>query len=133
MLKTDHVNVEMLKKFAPRPGARDLLPEISPKAQVALMCRILFAEGWDDHIAGHITVRQPDGTILTNPWELTWDEVTADDIVTIDAEGNVLDSDWPRGRGAMLRPTSRFSSILSSRWTRASPTGAPTTIFSARM
>lgn len=94
MLKTDHVNVEMLKKFAPRPGARDLLPEISPKAQVALMCRILFAEGWDDHIAGHITVRQPDGTILTNPWELAWDEVTADDIVTIDAEGNVLDSDW---------------------------------------
>lgn len=94
MLKTDYVNTDMLAKFAPRPGCRDLLPELTAKAQVALMCRILFAEGWDDHIAGHITVRQSGGTILTNPWELTWDEVTADDIVTIDAEGKVLDCDW---------------------------------------
>ena len=77
MLKTDHLNVDMFEKFAPRPGERALLPELTPKAQVALMCRMLYAEGWDDHIAGHITVRQADGTILTNPWELTWDEVTA--------------------------------------------------------
>lgn len=94
MLKTDYVNVEMFSKFATRPGCRALLPEITPKAQVALMCRMLFAEGWNDHIAGHITVRQPDGSILTNPWELTWDEVTASDIITLDEKGNILDSDW---------------------------------------
>jgi ribulose-5-phosphate 4-epimerase/fuculose-1-phosphate aldolase len=35
-----------------------------------------------------------DRTILTNPWELAWDEVTASDIVTLDSEGRNLDSDW---------------------------------------
>ena len=94
MLRTDYINVEMLSKFASRSGERALLPEITPKAQVALMCRMLFSEGWNDHIAGHITVRQPDGTILTNPWELTWDEVTAGDIITLDEKGNILDSNW---------------------------------------
>lgn len=94
MKKTDYLNVDMFSRFAPRPGRRDLLPSLTPKAQVALMCRMLFAEGWDDHIAGHITVRQPDGTLLTNPWELAWDEVTTSDIVTLDSDGQVLDSDW---------------------------------------
>lgn len=94
MLKTDYINAEMLAKFAPGPGERPLLPLLSPKAQVALMCRMLCSEGWNEHIAGHITVRQPDGTILTNPWELAWEELTASDIVTIDSSGKVLDSDW---------------------------------------
>ena len=88
------LDVEMVAQFAPKPGERPLLPELTPKAQVALMCRMLHAEGWDDHIAGHITWRQGDGTILTNPWELAWDELSASDIVTLDAEGNNLDSQW---------------------------------------
>ena len=94
MLKADYVNAEMLAKFAPGLGERPLLPPLTPKAQVALMCRMLCSEGWNEHIAGHITVRQPDGTILTNPWELAWDELTASDIVTINDKGNNLDSDW---------------------------------------
>lgn len=94
MLKTEHLNADMFSKFVPNPGERALLPALTAKAQVALMCRMLYAEGWDDHIAGHITVRQQDGTILTNPWELTWDEVTADDIVALDSAGNILDSNW---------------------------------------
>ena len=27
------------------------------------------------------------GTMLTNPWELAWDEVTASDILTLDESG----------------------------------------------
>ncbi len=88
------INPEMVKQFAPMPGRRPLLPELSPRAQVALMCRMLFQEGWNDHIAGHITVRQDDGSILTNPWELAWDEVTAGDIVTLDHEGKITKGDW---------------------------------------
>ena len=53
-----------------------------------------FKEGWDEHIAGHITLRLSNGNILTNPWELAWDELTASDIVTLDSEGKILDSDW---------------------------------------
>lgn len=94
MKRTDGLNMQALAQYAPRPGARPLIRELSPKAQVALMCHMLHREGWDDHIAGHISSRQADGAILTNPWELAWDEVTASDIVTLDADGNNLDSDW---------------------------------------
>lgn len=58
---------------------------------MALLCRVLFQEGYNDHIAGHVTYRQDDGTMLVNPWELAWDEVCASDILTIDANGKVLD------------------------------------------
>lgn len=94
MKKYDGLNQAMVERFAPKPGKRPLLPELSPKAQVALMCRMLFKEGWSEHIAGHITWRQPDGSILTNPWELAWDELTAGDIMTLDSEGNVIEGDW---------------------------------------
>lgn len=70
------------------------LPPLSPHAQVALLARMLFREGYDDHLAGHITSRQPDGTLLVNPWGLTWDEVTAGDIMRIDRAGNVLEGRW---------------------------------------
>ena len=88
------INADIVKQFAPNPGRRPLLPELSEKAQIALMCRMLFHEGWNEHIAGHITYRLADGNILTNPWELAWDEVTAGDIVTINEKGEILDSDW---------------------------------------
>ena len=70
------------------------LPPLTPQAEVALLCRMLFREGYDDHLAGHITYRQPDDTLLVNPWGLTWDEVTAADIMRIDLEGTVLDGKW---------------------------------------
>lgn len=70
------------------------LPPLSPQCEVALLARTLFREGYDDHLAGHISYRQPDGTLLVNPWGLTWDEVTAADIMRIDLEGNVLEGPW---------------------------------------
>ncbi len=88
------INPDIVKQFAPRPGRHPLLPELSEKAQVALTCRMLFQEGWNDHIAGHITFRQDNGNVLTNPWELAWDEITASDIVTLNSEGEVIDGDW---------------------------------------
>jgi ribulose-5-phosphate 4-epimerase/fuculose-1-phosphate aldolase len=94
MKRFEGLNRAMLEQFAPNPGRRPLLPELGLKAQVALMCRVAFREGWNEHLAGHITVRLDDGNLLTNPWELTWDEVSASDIVTVDAAGRVVDSDW---------------------------------------
>lgn len=88
------INAAIVKRFAPNPGRRPLLPPLSEQAQVALMCRMLFREGWNEHIAGHITHRLPDGTILTNPWELAWDEVTASDILTLDESGKVIAGEW---------------------------------------
>ena len=94
MKRFDGLNRAMVEQYAPNPGRRALLPELSLKAQVALMCRVAFREGWNEHLAGHITLRLDDGNLLTNPWELTWDEVCASDIVTVDPGGKVLDSDW---------------------------------------
>lgn len=88
------VNYDVIKTFAPNPGRRPLLPELSEPAQVALMCRMLFKEGWNEHIAGHITFRLENGNVLVNPWELAWDEVCASDIVTIDEEGGIVDGQW---------------------------------------
>lgn len=70
------------------------LPPLSPQAEVALLARTLHREGYDDHLAGHITYRQADGTLLVNPWGLTWDEVRASDIMRIDLDGTVLDGPW---------------------------------------
>jgi ribulose-5-phosphate 4-epimerase/fuculose-1-phosphate aldolase len=88
------IDPDILRQFAPQPGRRPLLPELTDRAQVALMCRMLFREGWNEHIAGHITYRLGDGSILTNPWELAWDELTASDIVTLDEDGGIIDGDW---------------------------------------
>ncbi|MEY2432746.1 MAG: hypothetical protein QOC92_2471 [Acidimicrobiaceae bacterium] len=68
--------------------------QFDAKAELALLARVLHREGYDDHLAGHISYRQPDGTLLVNPLELTWDELTADDVMRIDIDGNVLDGKW---------------------------------------
>ena len=94
MQKYEGLNEDMVKRFAPRPGRRELLPPMSEKAQVALLCRMLFSEGWNEHIAGHITYRLSNGNILVNPWELAWDELTASDILTLDEHGTIIDGDW---------------------------------------
>lgn len=86
---------ELMKRLAPVERKKPLLPVITPQAELALLCRVLFKEGYNDHIAGHISYKQPDGTLLMNPWELAWDEVCADDILRIDAKtGKVLEGDW---------------------------------------
>lgn len=77
-----------------REGRFPVLPRLTPRQELALLCRTLFREGYNDHIAGHITYRLPDGTLLVNPWELTWDEVTASDMVHLDPDGNVLSGEW---------------------------------------
>lgn len=88
------INADVVKMFAPNPGRTPLLPDLSEEAQVALMCRMLFREGWNEHIAGHITYRTSEGRMLSNPWELAWDEVCAGDIVEVDAQGKVARGEW---------------------------------------
>jgi len=99
------------------------LPPLTPHAEVALLARMLFREGYDDHLAGHITYRQPDDTLLVNPWGLTWDEVTASDIMRIDLDGNVLEGQWTVTPAIPLhlelhkaRPDSAVAVHNHSRW-----------------
>ena len=67
---------------------------VSPRQELALLARVLHAEGYDDHLAGHITYRQPDGTFLVNPLGLSWDEICAHDVARMDVDGNQLEGPW---------------------------------------
>ena len=35
--------------------------DVTPHQELALLARMLHAEGYDDHLAGHITCRRPTG------------------------------------------------------------------------
>lgn len=78
--------------FEPSPD--QLLPDLSPRAELAILARALCREGYEEHIAGHISYKQPDGSLLVNPYHLRWDEVRAEHICRIDLDGNVLEGKW---------------------------------------
>jgi ribulose-5-phosphate 4-epimerase/fuculose-1-phosphate aldolase len=66
---------------------------LTPQGEIALALRILHTRGYDEDFFGHITVRQPDGSYLTNPWEILWTELRASQIVSMDWEGRKLGGD----------------------------------------
>jgi len=76
-----------------QPQAYPVL-DVTPRQELALLARMLHAEGYDDHLAGHITSRQPDGSFLVNPLGLSWDELCAGDVARMDAEGRQLEGRW---------------------------------------
>jgi len=45
-------------------------------------------------MAGHVTVAEPDGSMLATPWGKWWDGVCASDLVRVDASGQVVDGKW---------------------------------------
>lgn len=80
--------------WAPRvsPGiGRDL----TPAQELACAFRILAAGGFSENLAGHITWAVPGSDrLLINPWGLWWSEVSASDICTVDADGEIVDGRW---------------------------------------
>jgi L-fuculose-phosphate aldolase len=67
---------------------------LTPQGELALTARMLHRQGYDDPLAGHITCRAQDGSILVNPYELSWDEVKASDVVRVNIDGDLLDGSW---------------------------------------
>ena len=90
----------MTSAFVPSPN--QLIPNLSGAQELVLLARTLWHEGYDDHLAGHITIKQPDGTFLCNPWFITWDELRPEQIIRIDIEGRVVEGDWPAPLGIPL-------------------------------
>jgi L-fuculose-phosphate aldolase len=60
--------------------------------------RILVDEGQGDYVWGHISARLPDNPnrFLMKPGTLGLEEMTADNIITVDIEGEKVSGDWPR-------------------------------------
>ena len=66
------------------------------RVDLAACYRLVAMHGWDDLIYTHISVRIP-GTeeFLINAFGLTFEEVTASNLVKIDIDGNILDANSP--------------------------------------
>lgn len=75
------------------PTVEHLIPDLTPEQEVVLLARTLWREGYNDHLAGHITYNLGDGTLLCNPWLLTWNEIRPRDIIRIDLDGTVVAGD----------------------------------------
>lgn len=91
--------------FSPAPDA--LIPELTPRQELALLARALWREGYDDHLAGHITINRGDGTLWCNPWLLHWEELRPEHVIAIDLDGAVVEPsldghDWPVPLGIPL-------------------------------
>jgi ribulose-5-phosphate 4-epimerase/fuculose-1-phosphate aldolase len=69
-------------------------PVLAPEVEFVVLLRALLRVGYEDAIAGHATVRQPDGTLCVNPHGFTWSEVGPDDVLRIDASGRVVAGRW---------------------------------------
>jgi ribulose-5-phosphate 4-epimerase/fuculose-1-phosphate aldolase len=79
---------------------------LTPRQEIALLARILDREDFNtryvDALSGHITWRQPDDTVLVNPWGIPWSELRASDLVTADLKGNQIDGSVRVHPGALL-------------------------------
>jgi L-ribulose-5-phosphate 4-epimerase len=84
------------------PTAEKLIPDLTRREELVVLARALWREGYNDHLAGHITCNLGDGTLLCNPWLLTWPEIGPADILRIDLDGAVVEGDWPVPLGIPL-------------------------------
>lgn len=68
------------------------------RAKLALACRILAMEGHSDVIWGHMSVRDPDdpSRFWMKASGVGLEEITADDLVLVDFDGNVIAGRRPR-------------------------------------
>ncbi|GLX77490.1 putative aldolase class 2 protein [Thalassotalea insulae] len=79
----------------------DLKNNVSPqewqtRVDLAACYRLVAMQGWDDLIYTHISARIP-GTdyLLINAFGLTFEEITASNLVKIDIDGNIIDANCP--------------------------------------
>lgn len=91
--ETPRPQVEM-RAYKPKKPIAPPLPELTPAQELAVLARMLHREGYDDHLAGHITVKQPDDTFMVNPFGLPWDEIRASDVMQMDADGREIGGTW---------------------------------------
>ena len=73
-------------------GAGDQASHRASKQQLIVAGKVLVAEGQDDFTRGHISLRLPDDPSLffMKAHSIGLDEITMQNILTIDLEGNVI-------------------------------------------
>lgn len=76
---------------------KQAVPMDQAKYELAALYRMLHVEGLDDGISGHISFRDQEEPhhFWVNPFGLLFEEVTPDNLIKVDYDGNVLQGDYP--------------------------------------
>lgn len=70
--------------------------EWQTRVELAACYRLFVIQGWDDLIHTHVSARIPDSDhLLINAFGLSFDEITASNLVKVDIDGNIVDPDCP--------------------------------------
>lgn len=77
-----------------QPTLDSLMPEMDQREQLTVLARALWRAGYNDHIAGHISINLHDGTLLCNPYPLLWTEFRPQDVLRIDLDGQLVEGAW---------------------------------------
>ncbi len=87
---------------APGAGAHGAGTEQQVRADLAAAYQLIARAGWDDLIYSHVTAMVPGepGHFLINPFGWRFADVTPDNLVKVDLDGNILD---PEPRRAINR------------------------------
>lgn len=87
---------QAVTQSVPFPSAMPGLPqELSPEQKIACAARVLAHEKWTLNVAGHITVVKDGSTdMLVNGYGTWWEEMSAQDICTLNADGDVIAGRW---------------------------------------
>src|SRR5262245_56705979 len=69
--------------------------DLDERQKLACLHRILAGIGFNENMAGHVTMADPASDHLwASPWGMWWDEVRASDLCLVAAGGEVLDGPW---------------------------------------
>ena len=80
--------------FTPRAMA-PIGVELTDRQKLACLHRILAGLGFNENMAGHVTmIADAAGSLWVSPWGLWWDEVRASDLCRVSPEGELLDGRW---------------------------------------
>jgi ribulose-5-phosphate 4-epimerase/fuculose-1-phosphate aldolase len=70
----------------------DTLNGLSLRQQMAVACRTLAVQGYDDKLAGHLSVRdREDGTLIVPRVGVFWDEITPNDFLRITDDREIVE------------------------------------------
>ncbi len=73
---------------------RETASKLSARQQLALLVRILASQGYDDKLAGHVSIRdREDETLLVTPVGFFWEELRSSHVLRVDFSGEVLEGE----------------------------------------
>ena len=69
--------------------------DLTERQKLACLHRILAGIGFNENMAGHVTMTaDAGGDLWASPWGLWWDEVDASDLCLVSPDGELLDGAW---------------------------------------